>query len=238
MSSRIPKIATFSTYFASKIIRSANKRQGLAAELIYRSLFEKDLRRLGIEDRYYPVEGAANHGLLYFMLRLLQEHREIEILDVGAGASSQLLSDAAQKISGLRVTTLEHDEAYSDWIAPTIRHEFIRTPLVQHSVEGRTVKFFDLTPIKDRRFDVIFVDGPRGERRWSRFGAVHLFERHLKDEFLFVMDDAHRMGELDTIMRLLPKIRNNNRIAGYRMFSSNKSQFLAYTKRFRSAQIY
>ena len=201
-------------------------------------MFEKDLRRTGIEDRYYPVGSAANHSLLYIILRFMIERRGIDVLDVGSGMTSLLLSDLAAKISDTRVTTLEHDPDYAALISPQISHELVRAPLVPTVIDGRTVQFYDLAPLKSLRFDLIIVDGPPGTRRWSRFGAVHLFNRYLKDEFLFVLDDADRKGELDTILTLLKHARNKTRIAGYRIISALKSQFLIFTERYRSANFY
>ncbi len=36
-----------------------------AMEIVYRDLFLRDLKRLGIPDDFYPIGSAANHGLLY-----------------------------------------------------------------------------------------------------------------------------------------------------------------------------
>ena len=39
-------------------------------EAVYQRIFERDLERIGAENKYYPVGTAANYGLLYVLLRV------------------------------------------------------------------------------------------------------------------------------------------------------------------------
>ena len=53
--------------------------------MIYRDLFLRELARLGVEDGFYPIGGAANYSLLYLVLRAMTEFPVSSILEVGAG---------------------------------------------------------------------------------------------------------------------------------------------------------
>jgi hypothetical protein len=42
-------------------------------EAVYRDLFIRDLAAIGVNDAFYPVGSAANHSLLYLVLRCVRE---------------------------------------------------------------------------------------------------------------------------------------------------------------------
>ncbi len=76
--------------FLRATLRYMQNRYGSyrAMEVIYRELFVRELLRLGIEDRFFPVGAAANHGLLYLVLRCYVELPLRRVLDVGAGQTA------------------------------------------------------------------------------------------------------------------------------------------------------
>src|SRR5262245_35494224 len=92
-----------------------------AMAVIYRDLFVRELQRLGIEDRFFPVGPAANHGLLYLVLRCYLEFPALRILDVGAGQTSLLLDALHRRLGKGEIITLEHDAGWAQRIAPQVR---------------------------------------------------------------------------------------------------------------------
>ena len=84
-------------------------------ELIYQGLVHRDLDRLGITTRFYPLRSAASYSYLYLLLRLVQDHDQLRILELGAGQSSLLLDQLSQHFA-LQLTSLEHDEGWADRI--------------------------------------------------------------------------------------------------------------------------
>src|SRR5882757_7659812 len=73
------------------------RRDKPAMEPVYQYLVARDLARLGIEDDFYPVGFAASYGLFYAILRIAQEYKPRNVLDVGAGQSSVLWSRLREK---------------------------------------------------------------------------------------------------------------------------------------------
>jgi hypothetical protein len=172
-----------------------------ALEAIYRDLFLRELGRLGEEDRFFPVGGAANYSLLYLILRIGTEFQPESVLDVGAGQSSLLWSMLHRRGLVGDVLTLENDADWGARIGAQVDHRVLVTPLQQLSVAGRSTMTYEWdAAFQDRSFDVIVCDGPRGVRRHSRCGILSVLEgRRLRDDFALILDDAERAGEQDTI---------------------------------------
>src|SRR3954454_17352761 len=76
-------------------------------ECVYRDLFTRDIAKAGMDDVYYPVGHAANHSLLYLVMRCVQELRLAEILELGAGQPTILLDQAKRALKAeYRVRTI------------------------------------------------------------------------------------------------------------------------------------
>ena len=67
-------------------------------EVVYRELFLRDLARLGLDDLYYPVGWAANHSLMYLIARCFIELPVVNVLELGGGQSSILLSQLNDRL--------------------------------------------------------------------------------------------------------------------------------------------
>jgi len=171
-------------------------------EVIYRDLFVRDLAKLGIEDIFYPTGGAANYSLLYLIVRAYCELPVTSILEVGAGQSTRLLDALNRRFRKATIVTLEHDVAWADLLAKSVEHRVIHAPLVCQDISRRQVMFHDLKVLsRAERFDMILVDGPIGTRRYSRLGLLRIMELHMQqDNFLAIMDDAERPGEMQTLV--------------------------------------
>ena len=192
MSTRFP--------FLGQAIRSLRRRYGnhLAMEVIYRDLFVRELQRLGIEDRFFPVGAAANHSLLYLVLRCYMELPVRRILDVGAGQTSLLLDALQRNLGKAEVVTLEHDAAWAERIASQISHQLLRRDLVSMQIGGRTTLMHDTHGIEGP-FQMIIMDAPPGVRRYSRLGLVHLMQKLMdRSDFVVILDDFDRGGEWQT----------------------------------------
>lgn len=171
-----------------------------ALEAVYRDLFLREFAVLGEEDGFFPVGGAANHSLLYLILRIAREFRPRSVLDIGAGQSSLLWSMLARHGHVGAVLTLEDDAGWGEAIGSRIDHPMLVTPLSRRHVEGRIHATYDWFAVSKRGpFDVIVCDGPRGTARHSRGGVVHLLDRSLPSDFVLVLDDCERPGEQDTV---------------------------------------
>ena len=166
----------------------------------YRHLFLRELARLGEEDVYFPVGGAANYSLLYLILRIAVLHRPASVLDVGCGQTT-LLWDRLHRL-GLagRITTLENDAGWAAEIGRQVGHEIQVSPLRPVKMAGGVVDTYDWDAVRGAGpFHMIGVDGPSGRPRRSRAGVLTLLDETLPQDFIVLLDDAERFGEQETV---------------------------------------
>ncbi len=163
-------------------------------EVIYRELFVRELHRLGIEDRFFPVGAAANHGLLYLVLRCFVELPMQRVLDVGAGQTSLLLDALNRKLGKAEIITLEHDPAWAERIAGQVAHQVLRRDLIEQRIGGHATRMHDTTALEGP-FQLIIMDAPPGVPRYSRLGLLHLMQTRMdRKDFVAILDDADPSG--------------------------------------------
>lgn len=170
-----------------------------ALEAVYQHLVCRDLARLQLDDVFYPVGSAANHGLFYIILRAALEFPLASVLELGAGQSSLLLDALARKqVLRARVRTLEHDEQWAARVTARVAHNVTTVPLRERSEAGISFVGYDLRTVETGTIDFLSIDGPPAgtiETQYSRLGALELAQSIDLTRFLIVIDDAERAGE-------------------------------------------
>ena len=174
-------------------------------EIIYRELFLRDLREMGIDDEFYPVRGAANHGLLYLLARVFREFEIESVLEFGAGQSTILFDLMRKTLSpDIRICTIEHEEPWAEMIGKRVDHEIVCAPLAGTGTSWGS-GFYDASKVPQERFNLLLVDGPQsfaGRDRLARNGFADLFMSRLANDFIVIVDDAERPGERKLVKRI------------------------------------
>jgi hypothetical protein len=186
-------------------------------EIVYRELFLRDLSRLGLEDRYYPVGSAANHSLLYLITRCFMELPVSRVLEMGAGQSSILMSQLKDRLKKeTAITTVEHDPQWAVRVESQVSHRVEIAALVPKTIEGYSIshyggQYFDPSAL----YDFVLVDGPPAhghkDMALNRIGAVELLEKNLAGSFVIIVDDAERRGEDVLVDLIRRKLRSKDR---------------------------
>jgi len=163
-------------------------------ELLYAHMLTDALKIRGIKyPPLFPIAGAANYSLLYLIFRIVDELSPVGVLELGIGQSTLILD--AMNADGL---SIEHDEQWAQFMRGKVTREIICTPLKTREVQGVTTTGY--TYDGDQTFEFAIVDGPQGEERNSRWGALEILNRSLAEDFIVIFDDAERKGEQDTAM--------------------------------------
>ena len=205
----------------------------------YRHLFLRELAKLGEEDIYFPVGGAANYSLLYLILRIATRLKPPSVLDVGCGQSTRLWD--RMRAAGLvgRVRTLESDEAWAAEIGPCVSHPILVSKLRPMETVRGTVDTYDWAEARScGPFAVIGVDGPRGQPRRSRAGVLALLDASLPQDFVLFMDDAERPGEQETIGLIHDRLTAMRRDYSASAIRAAKTQVVFAAGAYREAAFY
>jgi hypothetical protein len=178
-------------------------------EIVYRELFLRDLKQLGIEDTFYPIGSAANHGLLYTITRAFTQFPIRNVLELGCGQSTLLLTALTGKLNEpAAIRSVEQDRQWADSLRSEVRHEIVVSKLVPKTVRGYPIRYYaDGYLDRTKTYDLVIVDGPTVDGvngTMSRLGCLEVVEMVLAADFIVIVDDAERKGEgmLVDLMRL------------------------------------
>lgn len=200
-----------------------------AMEGVFRDIFLRDLRRMGLEDRYYPLSGAANHSLLYLLLRTIGECAPRRVLELGAGQTTLLLDAVSATMpQPMDITTVEHDPEWAAHIQANVSHRVVTAPLARMSIAGKSIDYYTpgfLPP--GARFNLVLVDGPpaqANDARFSRIGCLGFLPEALADDFMLIIDDAEREGEAWLVAKLAERFRAERRMVHQASVAARKVQ--------------
>ena len=151
----------------------------------------------------------SGHAITPETLKLVQhlvDSLNVEaVLELGSGVSTLLLANDFRRRGSGRVLSFDDDARWAAQTTAKLKHEKLDgiaevrvAPLVDIEAGGRRSSWYDLAALdKDRRFDLIIVDGPpswQGDTM-ARLPALYQLRRHLSDNGMLVLDDAQRPGE-------------------------------------------
>lgn len=153
-----------------------------------------------------PGNMAVGYSFLYSLYRILDEIQPKNILEIGLGQSS-LMVTAYGSTHDCNHVIIEHDK---EWIS-FFEHKLhgnnysIFTPnLIKPNIEGYLVNMYDdISPVAEgQKYDLIIIDGPFGSPDISRIDTLNYMSEILSDNFIIMLHDAERPGEQNTIKML------------------------------------
>lgn len=186
------------------------------SELIWSEVYHDTIRGsewLSEKQDFSPGRGAIGYPVMYVLYRVLNEVKPKSILELGMGQSTKLIgSYAAFMGSECKHYVVEHDKSWIEFFA---NHFSIpqTTQIVQCGIEDVLIAVEDENrntnvtryigfkeQLERKKFDLIVIDGPYGYRSpdYSRVDILDLLPGVLEEEFVIMMDDCDRKGELQT----------------------------------------
>lgn len=214
-----------------------------AMEIVYRDLFLRDLARLGIEDIFYPIGSAANHGLLYAITRAYTEFPVTSVLELGCGQSTLLLAELKRKRNqGASIRSVDQDPQWADWMRARVSHEVVVAELVPKTAHGYSIQhyrdgYFD----KAKAYDLIIVDGPIVNGAcpmMDRIGCAEILETSLAPDFIVIVDDAERKGESVLVDLMRSQLEARGTAYGETAILAAKRQHIFCGGKFRTAMFF
>lgn len=139
---------------------------------------------------------------------LLNQGRKLNILEMGSGLSTVVLSRFVDLVPGSQLWTLEHDREHLARTVELVNRHTVFTPAVH-------LKLAELGPVeagvcyspgalpRGVAFDFVLVDGPPGGV--GRAETLPMVWPRLASNFQIWLDDFQRPGERDAVGRWLTK---------------------------------
>ena len=221
-----------------------------ATELLRNDLVSVDLLNTATQScqwlrgPLFPVGEAADHKMLYVLVRALCEHHISCSVEMGVGQTTGVL-DAYAAATGASVLSLEHDTEWAErfkdrCVAPS--HLLSVGPL--SSFNGAFVRQYEWYSAErhleklSEKVELFVVDGPPGVSRYSRVGIVERFLTLAADNFLLLWDDVDRLGDFESFALLYRTLRNQGRGCHVHFYRGVKSLGVLFTEGFDKVQSY
>jgi len=158
------------------------------------------------------VEGLSNSYSIspemgQVLARIIVQEERTDVLEFGAGMSSQVIAAAVAENGGGRLTSVEENPEWCEEAWGLVRDAanldaLLLQGVVRLTVDGRGIYYgyAPLSRMEERGpYDLMFLDAPWG--RFGRDGGLHLAMNHLAIGGLIVLDDARRRREQKSLHR-------------------------------------
>ena len=224
-------------------------------DLYYGQLFNQvTLNSKWLCDKSFaPGRMAVDYCYLYTMYHALNVVEPTNILDVGLGQTSRMLAQYAKwrnnSGEGKNVNHLivEHDPDWIDFFMKQYGSDYdiyqipllINVPFqISDKIivkEANIYDGFDKWLSTKDKFDFVSMDGPFGNKKYSRPQMMELlYQDRLKDDFVIMVDDVQRKGEQNTIRLFLDEL--NKRKDGFysvKIYNGSKKHCVITTAKFK-----
>ena len=140
------------------------------------------------------------------------------------------------------IRTVEHDASWVDRIRSKVEHSVVHAPLRPTVADGVTISYYDAEPgMFGAGVDLAIIDGPPasnpGERN-RRLGAFDLLKNNLASDFVLVIDDWERSGEMRLACMFESYFAGRKVDYAANTLRADKSQIVFAAGKFRQAVFY
>jgi len=164
-----------------------------------------------------PGRWAVGYNYIYIVTRILDDIEPHKVLDIGLGISSKLISNYFNynHFEEGEHLIFEHDQTWVDFylkknrLSPQSRI-CIQT-LVEKNKDGYLYHAYENISgdVKGKKFSFISIDAPFGSEKYSRRDIVDFLPDILEKNFVIIIDDANRKGEMDTVYEIQSVLKQN-----------------------------
>ena len=180
-------------------------------ELLWAHIFHDSIRgKKALEKLSLNIgRWAGNYSFFYVLNRILSDYKPQNILELGLGESSKLVSTHLNNyLPKARHLIIEHDQDWKNRFESLFtlsdRSEIIISALQQRIVNQNLVNSYsNFEQILNRKFDLYIIDGPFGSTSFSRYDIIFAVENfNVSDNFILLIDDFDRKGEQETVREI------------------------------------
>lgn len=205
---------------AEKARRQAADSARHASEAVWAQIFNNTISEsLWLKDKTFsPGRWAVGYPYLYVMYRVLNETRPKRILELGLGQSTRMIAQYAAAFQDVEHIVVEHDPEWVEFfcndfpIPKNTKVVMLEREMVPYKEADavRVFKGFKET-FQGQKFDFISVDAPLGSDmpQYSRIDVLNLVPDGLTPNFVIMVDDCDRSGEINTVQEIRKKLSNS-----------------------------
>lgn len=229
-------------------MKTLTTKPSLQKDVYYATLFNQ----ITSEDTWLrnkafaPGGWAVDYCFLYTMYRALNAAQPRNIIELGLGQTTHMLSQYKEYV-GASLTTCEHDE---DWIKffktqSTVHLDIEKMELSKRDeYEIGTLRFKpvnvysnfkEIITKNDKKYDFIVIDAPFGGT--EPYSRVHILDliylQKVADSFVIMIDDLNRKGELNTFKKAQEMLKDNGFKIKSQIYSGEKEHGIIVSENLR-----
>lgn len=165
-----------------------------------------------------PGRWAVGYEFLYVLYRCLNDVKPQNILELGLGQSTKLITQFVHS-KGLYHTIIEHDDEWinffvNGWPHLSDKSRIKLLPIVLYQKNNEQYYAYQgfTDAVKNEKYELICVDGPFGymSRQYSRKDIIECLPDILAEKFIILFDDCDRLGERNTVAEVEQVLLKNN----------------------------
>jgi hypothetical protein len=211
----------FKLFRIKEILRANYRRHfGTLDEILWAQIFHDTIAESKwlIDKSFSPGRWAVGYEFLYVLYRILDSFRPKNILELGLGQTTNMISQYVLANEDTRHLVIEHDPQWIEFFCKNRQSSFEKTEIT--SLVLQTILFgHDKTPVtvykgfsdemRGKKFDFICIDGPFGSDGYSRTDVLDIIPDCLEKSFVIMLDDYNRKGEQNTIKEMKTRFHDN-----------------------------
>lgn len=185
---------------------------------------------------------AVGYPYLYALYRILNEVHPKQILELGLGQTTKMISQYAAAFPNVVHQVVEHDPewiAFFTKICPLPENtEIIRLDrefiTYKDAEKVRAFKGFQ-EKFKGQQFDFISIDAPLGAdmKQYSRIDVLNMMPEILFPDFILMIDDYNRHGEQNTVKEMEKVLTEHQIEYAQGKYSGEKDCFVLAAKKYK-----
>ncbi|MCL2144784.1 MAG: glycosyltransferase [Endomicrobia bacterium] len=182
-----------------------------------------------LKKQNFTAGGWAMDNLgLYTVFRILNDMKPQNILEFGLGQSSKLVHQyVVFGDNNAKAVTVEHDRQWIEFFENEVFGYKINIEAhdsAKAEINGaETLTYAGLKDLCKQKFDFILVDGPFGQKRYSRPQILDFVKAGLPERFCILIDDTEREGEKETLYMLLEILKEQKRECLTKSYTGEKN---------------
>lgn len=194
-----------------------NHSKKIEDEILYAQIFNDTIKGSSwlLPDTSFSFSrGACNYTFAYILYRVLESDNPLNILEMGMGQTSKITTQyILNKNKEATLDIIEHSE---DWfnifkkninMNERVNVHIPKLEIFEHN-GFKNDKYENLEQyLNNKKYNLIIIDGPIGEKKtFPRSNILDLIPRYLDKDFVIILDDIQRPGEIYLLNKILEKL--------------------------------
>ena len=195
-----------------------------------------------LNKKFSPGRWAVGYQYLYVLYRTLEAIHPHNILELGLGQSTQMITQYAEYSQECQHFVVEHDSSWIKFYENT--NDVLKSStIIQLDLCKKQVRedndVIGYAGFKEtfsgQKFDLISIDAPFGTPCYiyARTDILELLPDCLKKDFVILLDDYNRKGEQNMIKLLKEKLEDKQIEYCEGIYSGNKDTFVITSLKYK-----